>query len=62
MILQTGGSAFATISTRSRLASSAARNASVNETTPFFFFFAAKIRTYVARISSLMGGRLRLAP
>ena len=35
MILQTGGSALATISTRSRLASSAARNASVNETTPF---------------------------
>lgn len=35
MILQTGGSAFATISTRSRSASSAARSASFNETIPF---------------------------
>jgi hypothetical protein len=35
MILQTGGSALATISTRSRSESSAARNASVNETILF---------------------------
>lgn len=62
MILQTGGSALATISTRSRCASSAARNASVNETTPFCSPSAATRRTSFARISSLMAGRLLLAP
>ena len=62
MILQTGGSALETISTRSRLASSAARNASVNETTPFCSPSAATRRTSFARISSLIAGRLLLAP
>lgn len=39
MILQTGGSALATISTRSRSAASAARNASARLTIPFAHHF-----------------------
>ena len=62
MILQTGGSAFATISTRSRSASSAARNASFNETIPFCSPSAPTRRTSFARISSLSAGRLLLPP
>ncbi len=62
MILQTGGSALATISTRSRSESSAARNASASETIPFCSPSAATRRTSFARISSLIAGRLLFAP
>ncbi len=62
MILQTGGSAFATISTRSRSTSSAARSASASETIPFCSPSAATRRTSLALISSFNAGRLLLAP
>ena len=61
MILQTGGSAFATISTKSRSASSAALIASASVTMPFCSPSAATRRTSFARISSLIAGRFDFA-
>lgn len=60
MTLQTGGSAFATISTKSRSSCSATRIASAKETIPFCSPSAPMRRTSFARISSLIAGRLLL--